>query len=135
MRKRFIQFSGLFIIMVLFAGFSGCSKPNELTEEKYCMIQKEIADLGINKYFDVFNNKVYNEMKESYVQYVKEVKGIYEKYNTTDELVEAYGNIYEEEITAFLITHPEMDYEKIHEEKYEAFTMNVYKFLEQKINQ
>ncbi len=132
MKKLSTKVSYFILIMFLIAVITGCSS-KEMTTKKYCRIQKEIADLGINNYFDFFINKKYDEMKKSYSQYVKECSAIYKKYNTTGVLLKQWGDEHEEEIANCLKSHPELDYRKIHGNKYDSFTWNIYYFLEKKV--
>ena len=133
MKKKSFQISYFIIFILLISFYTGCKASKEMTTEKWCKIQKELADIGINKYFNAFIDKEYEEMAESYVQYVKDSQAVYKKYNTTGALLTKWQAEHREEITSHLESHPEIDFRKIYGDKYNKFSLNIYYFLEEKV--
>jgi len=125
--KRTIIILGLMFFII------ACAEDKTLTVEKWCKIQKKIADIGMKKYFDAFNNKSYEEMAKSYEQYVKDSQKVYQKYNVTSFYLNEWEKEHKQEISSFLESHEDLDFKKNYGEKYNQFVLNVFRFLEEKV--
>ena len=112
--------------------FTGCGS-KDMTAAKWCKIQKKLADIGMEKYFDAFKGKEYDETAKSYEQYVNDCRKIYYKYYATADYLTEWQKGHKEEISECLKTNPKLDFRKIYGEKYDQFVMNVFYFLEEKV--
>ena len=70
----------------------------KLTVERYCMIDKEKSKLLMETYWEQFKGKKYEDVKDTYAQYNKEIKAIELKYdiNEKDELNSFFKKNYKE---------------------------------------
>jgi hypothetical protein len=60
----------------------------EVTTELYCNVYKEINAIKMEKYWDKFKDKEYEEVKDVYEDYLKEEQTILEKYG-----LEGFGDL------------------------------------------
>lgn len=58
----------------------------EMTVELYCKVSNEEKALLMEKYWDKFKGKTYEDVKDIYAQYQKEEDAIYEKHGIENKL-------------------------------------------------
>ncbi|MDD4150092.1 MAG: hypothetical protein PHE33_08690 [Bacteroidales bacterium] len=58
----------------------------EMTVELYCKVNNELKALLMEKYWDKFKDKTYEEAKDDYAQYIKDEQAICEKHGIIDQL-------------------------------------------------
>ncbi len=77
---------------------------------------EKIATL-MDKYIDKFKDKKYEEVKDLFDQYEKDIDDIYQKYGTTKEEFKKYRMYHLGEMQPYMQSKPELDYWK----KYPAY--------------
>ena len=82
-------------------------KINKLNVEIYCDVSNEIRALLMEKYWDQFKGKSYDEVKDIYAQYLKDEDAIFTKYDLeNNQDLSNYFRKYFREIEAYQATNP-----------------------------
>ncbi len=104
----------------------------EMTVDLYCKVSNEEKALLMEKYWDKFKDKSYEEVKDVYEQYQKDEDAIYKKYGIEDPLI--MNNFFRsnwKEIEEFQKDNPEnKDYQEYQEAKEKLISLAMKKGME-----
>jgi uncharacterized protein with PIN domain len=83
-----------------------------LNVETASKIEYEKIAILMDKYIDNFKDKKYEEVKNLYDQYEKDIEAVYQKYGTNREEFKKYRMYHMGEIQPYMQSKPELDYWK-----------------------
>lgn len=104
----------------------------ELDVETYCKISNELRALLMEKYWQKFKGKTYEEAKDIYANYLEEEDAIFKKYGIENKLdLSSYFRIHFKEVEEFQANNPEhKDYEEYNDAKLKLISFASAKSME-----